>query len=92
MKPISNDSDETVQTSANESYHEKILTLLKIQNNSTLNNIYYKTIPSIKKAPLLNLDLSASPADKFAKEFEDSVLPEKLLKSRNFTEGFICNL
>lgn len=46
----------------NDPYHEQILGLLKIVNNKTLNSIYYRVVPQIKKNSLLALDLSYPPS------------------------------
>ena len=44
----------------NDGYHDKILNLLKINNNKALNTLYYKVVPQIKKNNLLALDMSSS--------------------------------
>ena len=45
----------------NETYHEKILNLLKIANNKALNALYYNVVPMLSKNALLMLDLSLAP-------------------------------
>ena len=50
--------EEFINPTINEGYHEKILTLLKITNNKTLNGIYFKTVPQISKNALLLLDMT----------------------------------
>jgi len=50
--------DEYLNFSDNEAYHEKVLALLKINNNKVLNNIYKRNVPSISKNALLMYDLT----------------------------------
>ncbi len=52
--------DQEVNTRENDAYHEHILNLLKIQNNSTLNSSFYDIIPTLSRKLLLNTDLSAN--------------------------------
>ena len=52
--------DQEVNTRENDAYHEHILNLLKIQNNSTLNSSFYEIIPTLSRKLLLNTDLSAN--------------------------------
>ena len=53
--------DLLINTSFNEDYHEKILTLLKITNNKVLNSIYCKTVPQVNRNALLMFDLTLAP-------------------------------
>jgi hypothetical protein len=48
-------------TSSNETYHDKILQMLKITNNRPLNTLYYNVVPTLNKGALLKLDLSSGP-------------------------------
>ena len=66
--------------SNNDSYHEKILNLLKIGNNKPLNSIYYRMVPQINKGSLLVHDLSASLSDSRVKTFVETLLPDSLFK------------
>lgn len=50
--------DEYINFGDNEAYHEKVLALLKINNNKVLNNIYKRHVPSISKNALLMYDLT----------------------------------
>lgn len=50
--------DELISFSDNEAYHEKVLTLLKINNNKALNSIYKRHVPTISKNALLMFDLT----------------------------------
>ncbi len=56
---VTEDLSEFVFPSNNDAYHEKLLTLLKINNNKPLNALYYNVVPRISKGSLLMLDLSA---------------------------------
>lgn len=50
-----------ISPSENDSYHEKMLSLLQITNNQMLNNWYYQVVPQIAKSSLLAFDPSLSP-------------------------------
>ena len=47
-------SDKFVLTKSNERYHSNVLTALSIQNNAVLNNIYYRTVPKVRKSLLIS--------------------------------------
>ena len=51
--------DLSIKPEDNDEYHDHILNLLKIKNNSSLNKYYYSQIPNIPKKTLLEADLSA---------------------------------
>ena len=52
--------NESVFPCENDDYHEKVLSLLKINTNKSLNKIYHRMVPKINKDALLTFDLSLS--------------------------------
>ena len=60
-KEPSQNSTKMIPTQTNEMYHDQLLTLLKVHNNNSMNNIYYRTVPKIDKSVLTTMDLYTDP-------------------------------
>jgi len=80
--PDDRSQDSYIFPITNDKYHEQILTLLKIDNNEPLNQLYYKQVPQINKRSLLVSDLSTLLNDSQGKSSMDSLLPDTLFEQR----------
>jgi len=78
--PLNDDNSQKVFPHENEEYHDRILSLLKIKNNSNLNKFYYSNTPFLLRSQLSETDLSIN-NEQTLKTIEEMV-PHSLFSKR----------